>query len=129
MLKEATPIAVSYDSHYSNFTFEAGPPHVTASFFSPVLPEDLCKSSVPLNNLKVSYKAMDNKSHYVRLYSEVNGMWLAGRELPVEWLLRCPGPCKTAWKCGEICTDDWQPGTVHGWYDVVLACIQAQRCT
>jgi hypothetical protein len=41
-LQSAIPLTVSYDSQYSNFTFAAGPVELTASFLSPVLPEDLC---------------------------------------------------------------------------------------
>lgn len=126
-LQKATPLAVSYDSHYSNFTFDAGPLRVTASFFSPVLPKDLCKSSVPLSYLEVSYSATDGKSHEVQLYSDVNGMWLANGALPIEWLLRCSGPCKTASECEQACKEQWEPGTIHQWYDVVLPCTSAQR--
>jgi hypothetical protein len=69
-LQKATPLTVSYDSHYSNFTFDAGPVRVIARFFSPVLPKNLCRSSVPLSYLEVTYESMDGKSHDVQLYSE-----------------------------------------------------------
>ena len=94
-LQKAVPSTVSYDSHYSNFTFDAGPLRVTASFFSPVLPKDLCRSSVPMSYLEVSYSAMDEKSHDVQVYSDVNGMWLANGELPIKWELDCPGICSS----------------------------------
>jgi hypothetical protein len=50
---KAAALTVSSDSHYSNFTFDVGPVRVTARFFSPVLPKDLCSSSIPLSYLAV----------------------------------------------------------------------------
>lgn len=47
--RSATPLSVRYDSQYSNLTFAAEPVEVTASFFSPVIPKDLCRTSVPLS--------------------------------------------------------------------------------
>lgn len=76
-LKTAVPLTVSYDSQYSNFTFAAGPVEVTASFLSPVLPQDLCRTSIPLSYLQTSYKSTDGSSHDVQLYSDVNAAWIA----------------------------------------------------
>jgi hypothetical protein len=94
-LTKATPLTVSYDSHYSNFTFDAGPVRLTARFFSPVLPKDLCSSSIPLSYLEVAYEATDGRAHDVQLYSDVNAMWLARGQLPVRWLLDCLGGCSS----------------------------------
>lgn len=74
-LKSATPLSVSYDSQYSNFTFSAGPVRLTAKFFSPVVPQDLCRTSAPLSYLEVSYESQDNKTHDVKLYNDVDGSW------------------------------------------------------
>jgi hypothetical protein len=87
-LRSATPMHVSYDSQYSNFTFAAGPLLVTASFFSPVIPLDLCRTSIPLSYLTTSWVSMDNATHSVQTYSDVNGAWISfdsGANL--EWML------------------------------------------
>lgn len=76
-LKPATPLTVSYDSQYSNFTFGAGPVEVTASFLSSVIPKDLCRTSIPLSYLTTSVKSTDNASHNVQFYSDVNAAWVA----------------------------------------------------
>ena len=76
-IKTASPLAVSFDSQYSNFTFRAGPVDLVASFFSPVIPQDLCRTSVPLSYLQVSYASTDGQSHNVQLYSDVNAGWIA----------------------------------------------------
>ena len=76
-LKPAIPLTVSYDSQYSNFTFSAGPVEVTASFLSSVLPKDYCRTSIPLSYLNTSIRSMDNLSHSVRFYSDVDASWVA----------------------------------------------------
>ncbi|KAL1626025.1 hypothetical protein SLS56_006999 [Neofusicoccum ribis] len=73
--KSATPLSVSYDSQYSNFTFSAGPVLLTARFFSPVTPSDLCRTSIPLSYLEVSYQSTDNATHDVKLYTDVDSSW------------------------------------------------------
>ena len=76
-LKKATPLAVYYDSQYSNFTFAAGPVEITASFLSAVLPKDLCRTSIPLSYLTTSVSSTDNSEHSVQFYSDVNGAWIS----------------------------------------------------
>lgn len=76
-LKPATPLTVSYDSQYSNFTFSAGPVKVTASFLSGVLPTDLCRTSIPLSYLTISVESTDGSTHDIRFYSDVNAAWVA----------------------------------------------------
>ena len=76
-LLPATPLTVSYDSQYSNFTFSAGPVEVTASFLSPVLPKDYCRTSIPLSYLNTSMRSTDNFSHSVQFYSDVDASWVA----------------------------------------------------
>ncbi|KAK6366508.1 hypothetical protein LTS17_010594 [Exophiala oligosperma] len=77
LIKSAIPQDVSYDSQYSNYTFQAGPVLVTASFFSPVIPKDLCRTSIPLSYLTTSVESLDGSSHDVQFYSDVNGDWMA----------------------------------------------------
>ena len=87
-LKTATPMHVSYDSQYSNFTFSAGPLIVTASFLSPVLPLDYCRTSIPLSYLETSFVSTDNATHSVQLYSDVNGAWISfDSAATIEWML------------------------------------------
>jgi len=87
-LKSATPLTVSYDSQYSNFTFAAGPVELTASFLSPVLPKDLCRTSIPLSYLTVTVRSTDNATHNVQLYNDLNGAWISyENNRTLEWAM------------------------------------------
>ncbi|KAI2603141.1 DUF1793-domain-containing protein [Hypoxylon fragiforme] len=70
------PTAVSFDSQYSNFTFLAGPVTITASFFSPVTPKDICRSSIPLSYLTTTATSNDGRPHHIQFYSDVNAQWI-----------------------------------------------------
>ncbi|KAK8075980.1 hypothetical protein PG994_003252 [Apiospora phragmitis] len=74
----ASPQTVAYDSSYSNFTFSAGPVDITASFFSPVLPKDLCRTSIPLSYLTTTVQSTDGMPHSIQFYSDINSAWMAG---------------------------------------------------
>ncbi|KAI1432971.1 DUF1793-domain-containing protein [Xylaria sp. CBS 124048] len=74
----AVPLAVSFDSQSSNFTFQAGPIVIEASFLSPVIPKDVCRSSIPLSYLTTIARSTDGKSHQIRFYSGVTSSWLRG---------------------------------------------------
>ena len=50
---------------------------ITASFLSVVSPKDLCRTSIPLSYLTTSAKSMDNASHSLQFYSDVNAAWVA----------------------------------------------------
>jgi hypothetical protein len=76
-VKTASQLAVSFDSQYSNFTIRAGPVDLVASFLSPVIPQDLCRTSIPLSYLQVSFHSTDNQSHEVQLYSDINAGWIS----------------------------------------------------
>ncbi|KAK7744441.1 hypothetical protein SLS53_003325 [Cytospora paraplurivora] len=76
-LQVAIPRSVSYDSQYSNFTFLAGPVEVEASFFSPVTPRDICRSSIPLSYLTTSFRSLNGSTHDVQFYSDVNAAWIS----------------------------------------------------
>jgi len=80
IFKEAEPLTVSYDSQYSNFTFMAGPAKIVARFLSPVIPQDLCRTSIPLSYLTVSVESLSGSSHNVSLYGNVNGNWLSNQD-------------------------------------------------
>ncbi|KAI2466192.1 DUF1793-domain-containing protein [Annulohypoxylon bovei var. microspora] len=78
------PLEVRYDSQYSNFTFLAGPVIITASFFSPVTPRDICRSSIPLSYLTTTVRSADGKPHHVQFYSDVNAQWIGlGNEFDI----------------------------------------------
>ncbi|XXH01615.1 coq1 putative hexaprenyl diphosphate synthase [Hypoxylon texense] len=70
------PLEVKFDSQFSNFTFLAGPVIITASFFSPVTPKDICRSSIPLSYLTTTVQSSDGKPHHVQFYSDVNAQWI-----------------------------------------------------
>lgn len=53
----AVPQTVSFDSQSSNFTFQAGPVTIEASFFSPVTPKDVCRSLIPLSYLTTTVRS------------------------------------------------------------------------
>ncbi|RYO80743.1 hypothetical protein DL762_007491 [Monosporascus cannonballus] len=74
--KSAVAQDVSFDSQYSNFTFLAGPVRVTASFFSPVVPRDTCRSSIPLSYLTTAVESTDGRPHRVGFYSDVDAAWI-----------------------------------------------------
>ncbi|KAI1082170.1 DUF1793-domain-containing protein [Whalleya microplaca] len=70
------PQEVKFDSQYSNFTFLAGPVTITASFFSPVTPRDVCRSSIPLSYLTTSVRSNDGQPHHIQFYSDVDIAWI-----------------------------------------------------
>ncbi|KAI0400740.1 DUF1793-domain-containing protein [Xylaria palmicola] len=72
----AVPLAVSFDSQSSNFTFKAGPVTIEASFLSPVTPKDVCRSSIPLSYLTTTVRSNDGQPHRIRFYSDVSSAWL-----------------------------------------------------
>lgn len=85
-LQTATPLTVSYDSQYSNFTFTAGPVEVTASFLSSVLPRDLCRTSIPLSYLTTSVQSTDGAPHNVQFYSDVDSTWITSEtNVTIDW--------------------------------------------
>ena len=74
--KPATPLTVSYDSQFSNYTFAAGPVEIEASFFSPVTPYDYCRTSIPLSYLTTTVNSTDGAAHDVSFYSDINAAWI-----------------------------------------------------
>lgn len=91
-LQSAKPQTVSYDSQYSNFTFLAGPVTIEASFFSPVTPKDVCRSSIPLSYLTTTVKSNDCEEHSVQFYSDINAAWITpDRNAPVSWDIKVDG--------------------------------------
>ena len=75
--KPAVPESVTYDSSYSNFTMIAGPVRVLASFLSPVIPKDICRTSIPLTYLTVYAESMDGAAHEIQFYADLDASWVA----------------------------------------------------
>jgi hypothetical protein len=87
-LQSAVPISVSYDSSWSNFTFHAGSVKVYARFFSPVIPTDYCRTSIPLSYLETSWESSDGNAHDVQLYGDTSGNWIAPEsDKTIKWKL------------------------------------------
>jgi hypothetical protein len=85
-LQTAVPLRVDYDSQYSNFTFQAGPVEVVASFYSPVIPKDICRTSIPLSYLTTTVQSTDGASHDVQFYSDINAAWIAYEtNVTIQW--------------------------------------------
>ncbi|CAK7210544.1 hypothetical protein SCUCBS95973_000818 [Sporothrix curviconia] len=86
LVEPARPQSVRYDMHYSNFTFLAGPVEIKASFFSPVTPRDVCRTSIPMSYLTTTVRVLDNQTHAIRMYSDVNDAWIRHqRASPLLW--------------------------------------------
>lgn len=118
-LQVAQPKTVSYDSQYSNFTFQAGPVEIVASFFSPVTPRDMCRTSIPLSYLTTSITSSDGQPHHVRFYSDVNGAWMAADGTKtLQWDLYKSGQGLTQAVNGTgnaTATDTDSAGTLYSW--------------
>ncbi|KAI1198880.1 DUF1793-domain-containing protein [Nemania serpens] len=85
----AVPQNVTFDSQFSNFTFQAGPVTIEASFLSPVTPKDVCRSSIPLSYLTTTVRSNDGQPHHIRFYSDVSSTWLGvGRRDDISWDLK-----------------------------------------
>jgi len=102
----AVPISTSYDTSYSNFTFAAGPIELIASFFSLVIPQDLCRTSIPLSYLSVSVVSQDGGLHNVSLYTDVNGRWVTQPAAPLTWNMYESGSPVNGSKVTESSTTD-----------------------
>ncbi|KAI1812844.1 DUF1793-domain-containing protein [Poronia punctata] len=85
----AEPLKVVFDSQASNFTFQAGPVTILASFFSPVTPRDVCRSSIPLSYLTTTVNSNDGQPHHIQFYSDIASTWLGlGSQDDITWALR-----------------------------------------
>ncbi|KAI8951273.1 DUF1793-domain-containing protein [Xylaria longipes] len=87
----AVPLTVTFDSQSSNFTFEAGPVTIEASFLSPVTPKDVdvCRSSIPLSYLTTIVRSNDGQPHHIQFYSDVSSKWLGvGDRNRISWDLK-----------------------------------------
>lgn len=69
----ATQKSFSYTSTKSIFNFQAGPVTLTATFTSPLTPNDFKRMSLVFSYLDVSVVSNDKKSHDVQVYCDITG--------------------------------------------------------
>ena len=103
---------MSFTASSSTFTFTAGSSvNVTATFLSPLTPNDPMRQSLPYSYLTVSVNSTDGKTHRIQLYSDVGAQFVSGADLSpvVRWntsvvgdLLVHQSSMQTAWPFGEI---------------------------
>ena len=55
----------------------AGPVRVLASFLSPVIPKDICRTSIPLTYLTVYAESTDGAAHDIQFYADLDASWVA----------------------------------------------------
>ncbi|CAK7211354.1 hypothetical protein SCUCBS95973_001084 [Sporothrix curviconia] len=67
-----------YTATKSIFTFDVGGKvTLTATFLSPVHPNDLLRQSMQFSYLQASVESADGASHDVQIYSDISGEWAA----------------------------------------------------
>lgn len=105
--------SVSTDSYSSTFIMTNDPPTVqlTAEFISPITPKDLFRQSLPFSYLSLTVASLDDASHRVEVYSEINGLWLADEEKEqLEWF----GVERSGWTGMRVRLEDqrlfWEEG-------------------
>lgn len=70
----ATEISATYTSTQTVFTFDVNSKvTLTATFLSPVYPNDLVKQSLQYSYIDVSVVSSDGESHDVQVYADVTG--------------------------------------------------------
>lgn len=75
-------VSLEYTSTRSIFTFDVGGKvNLTATFMSPVYPDDLARQSLQFSYVSLSVRSADGARHHVQLYMDVSaGMFVRGRE-------------------------------------------------
>jgi hypothetical protein len=69
----ANQTSFSYTSTKSTFAFDvAGLVTLTATFLSPVVPNDMLRQSFPVTYLSVEVQSADNNQHDVQLYTDIS---------------------------------------------------------
>ncbi|KAL1872452.1 hypothetical protein VTK73DRAFT_1489 [Phialemonium thermophilum] len=72
-------VSVEYTSTKTIFTFDvAGAVTLTATFLSPVYPDDLAKQSQQFSYVSLKAKSSDGAAHSVQVYMDVTGEWTSG---------------------------------------------------
>ncbi|PSR99008.1 hypothetical protein BD289DRAFT_479794 [Coniella lustricola] len=84
----ATQISATYTSTQTVFTFDVDSKvTLTATFLSPVYPNDLVKQSLQFSYIDVAVVSSDGASHDVQVYADVTGEWASGYDntLDIVW--------------------------------------------
>ncbi|PAV21986.1 hypothetical protein PNOK_0194300 [Pyrrhoderma noxium] len=84
--QKATQKSLEFTSTRSTFVLSAGPVDITATFLSPVEPNDFAKQSLPFSYLALSVASTDGSSHSVQLYTDISAEWVTGdNSLVANW--------------------------------------------
>lgn len=84
--QKAVQKSLQFTSTQSVFVMTAGPVDLTATFLSPVEPNDLVKQSTPFSYLSLTAASTDGKSHSVQVYTDISAEWASGdNSLTVNW--------------------------------------------
>ncbi|KAL5535348.1 hypothetical protein ACEPAF_3442 [Sanghuangporus sanghuang] len=83
---KAVQQSFEFTSTQSIFLLRAGPVDLTATFLSPVEPNDLFRQSVPFSYLSLSAASNDGNSHSVQIYTDISAEWVTGdNSLVANW--------------------------------------------
>ncbi|KAI0793185.1 hypothetical protein C8Q75DRAFT_548169 [Abortiporus biennis] len=59
------------------FSFQAGPMNLTATFLTPIEPEDPVKQSLPFSYLSFEAVSTDGAGHSVQVYTDISAEWMS----------------------------------------------------
>ncbi|KAF2838247.1 glutaminase GtaA [Patellaria atrata CBS 101060] len=75
----ATQVAFNYTSTQSIFTFHVGDAvELTATFLSPLYPNDFKRQSLVFSYLHVDVASLDGNTHDVQVYTDISAEWVSG---------------------------------------------------
>jgi hypothetical protein len=75
----AEQTAFEYTSTRSIFTLNVGGfVQMNVTFQSPVTPDELLRSSLPVSYMEVEVSSLDGNTHDVQLYSDISAEWVSG---------------------------------------------------
>ncbi|GAA5819993.1 hypothetical protein JCM3770_006817 [Rhodotorula araucariae] len=76
--KVARQTAFRYTATRSVFTFEAAAVNFTATFLSPITPNEIVRQSLPFSYLIVDVDHEAVKRHSISVYTDISGEWASG---------------------------------------------------
>ncbi|KLO07574.1 DUF1793-domain-containing protein [Schizopora paradoxa] len=84
--QKAVQQSLKFTSTQSIFVMKAGPVDLTATFISPVEPDDLVRQSLPFAYLSLTAQSNDGGSHSVQVYTDISAEWITGdNSLTANW--------------------------------------------
>ncbi|THH14879.1 hypothetical protein EW146_g5515 [Bondarzewia mesenterica] len=93
---KAVQKSFSFTATQSVFVLTAGPVDLTATFLSPVEPNDLTQQSLPFSYLALSAASNDGGSHSVHVYTDISAEWVSGdNSLTANWTTTAAGDVLT----------------------------------